>query len=65
MIPIPSIAEQLNGMIRDYSDTGNVKILDQFRGLLDECKIELSAEQYEYFDMWHEEQMRELLQAKN
>ena len=65
MIPIPSIAKQLNRMIRDYSDTGNVKILDQFRGALDECKIELSSEQYEYFDMWHEEQMRDLLETKN
>lgn len=65
MIPIPSIAKQLDGLIRKYCETGDTKILNQFREVLDECKIELSVEQYEYFDMWHEEQMNDLQAVKS
>ena len=59
MIPIMSVSKQLDMLIRQYCETDNVKILNQFRGMLDECKIELSTEQYEYFNMWYEEQINE------
>ena len=60
MIPIMSVSKQLDTLLRKYVETGNINILNQFHEILDEYKIELSTEQYEYFDMWYEEQINDM-----
>ena len=60
MIPIMSVSKQLGTLLRKYVETGNINILNQFHEILDEYKIELSTEQYEYFDMWYEEQINDM-----
>lgn len=60
MIPLPRAQKVLDAAIRDYSETGDTKYLKKFHEMLDEYKLELSADSYEYYDMWYEETMQEL-----
>lgn len=60
MIPLPRAQKVLDAVIRDYSETGNVKYLKGFREMLEQYKIELGSNAYEYYDMWYEETMQDL-----
>lgn len=62
-VPMPSARKVLDAAIRDYSETGNPKYLKGFREMLDEYKLELNPDTYEYYDMWYEETMRDLNRA--
>ena len=60
MIDIPSANKQLNYLIREYCEKQDEKILQHFYGALEEFKLELNPDTYEYYLQWYDETMGDL-----
>lgn len=60
MVPVPNAYSQLNYLIREYCEKQDEKILQNFYGALEEFKLELAPDAYEYYLQWYDETMSDL-----